>query len=140
MADFLSRSKQPHLGQGIAFPLRLNVQGGLQLTSEGRNIDESIRIILKTRMGERVYRPDFGSRLSELVFAPMNVQTLLMIRLCVEEALEKWEPRIILDSVETEPDPLRGRVSIVIRYHPKGSHDIFSLVYPFYLTPAEEMP
>ncbi|NET08769.1 MAG: GPW/gp25 family protein [Merismopedia sp. SIO2A8] len=125
-----------YLGQGIAFPMRLSVQGNLQLTAAGQNIDEAIRLILKTRIGERVYRPDFGCRLSDLVFAPMNSQTLLMIRLCVEEALKKWEPRIILDAVETEPDPHRGLVTIVIRYHPKNSHDRRSLVYPFYLIPS----
>ncbi|NEQ95254.1 MAG: GPW/gp25 family protein [Cyanothece sp. SIO2G6] len=135
MAEPLSNAGTEHgpLGQGVGFPVRLSVQGNFQLTAGGHNLDESVRIILKTRVGERVYRPDFGCRLSDLVFAPMNGQTLLMIRLCVQEALEKWEPRIVLDEVATEPDPLRGLVNIVIRYHPKGSHDIRSLVYPFYL-------
>jgi phage baseplate assembly protein W len=70
-----------------------------------------------------VYRPEFGSRLSELTFAPMNTQTLLLIRLYVQEALEMWEPRIELDEVRADPDPLRGRVDVIIEYHPKDSHD-----------------
>ncbi|MBD1930795.1 MULTISPECIES: GPW/gp25 family protein [Cyanophyceae] len=122
-----------HLGTGWSFPLRVNVQGGLQLSSAERNIEESIRIILQTQIGERVYRPNFGSRLSEMVFAPMNTQTLLLLRLHVQEALEMWEPRIVLDVVRTEPDPIRGRVDIIIEYHAKGSYDRGSLVYPFYL-------
>lgn len=126
-----------HIGRGIGFPLKPNVQGSLQLSAEGQNLEESIHLILRTSLGERVYRPDFGSRLSELVFAPLNTHTLLLLRLYVEEALEAWEPRIELDEVLTDPDPVRGRVDVTIRYHPKESHDLRSLVYPFYLVPAD---
>jgi|SRR6478672_9342004 phage baseplate assembly protein W len=134
-----TNNQQPgYLGTGVAFPLRLTVQGGMQLSSAERNIEESIGIILRTDLGERVYRPNFGSRLSELVFAPMNTQTLLLLRLYVQEALEMWEPRIVLDTVRTDPDPVRGLVKILIEYHPKNSHDSRSLVYPFYLNTPEK--
>lgn len=126
---------QSHMGTGWSFPLRLNLQSSLQLSSTIRNIEESIGIILGTRLGERVYRPNFGSRLSELVFAPMNLQTLLQIRLYIQEAIERWEPRIILDGVYTEPDPIEGKIKITITYHPKETHDYRSMVYPFYLLP-----
>lgn len=125
-----------HLGQGLAFPIQTTMQGGLQLSATERNIEDCIHIILSTSVGERIYRPTFGSRLSELVFAPMNTSTLLRIRLYVEEALKLWEPRIVVDAVTTQPDPLRGRVDIEIRYHPKDSHDSRSMVYPFYLVPT----
>lgn len=127
-----------YLGRGLSFPLRINVQGSLQLSSAERNLEESIQIILRTQLGERVYRPDFGCRLSELVFAPMTTETLLLIRLHVKEALEMWEPRIILDAVRTDPDPIRGCVDIIIEYHPKDSYDSRSLVFPFYLLPQAE--
>lgn len=138
MPDRIDQNKDAYLGQGIAFPLKVNVQGSVQLSATTRNIEESILLILRTNLGERVYRPNFGSRLSELVFAPMNIQTLLLIRLYVEEALEMWEPRIVLDAVSTDPDPVRGQVNITIEYHPKDSHDTRSLVYPFYLLPQAE--
>lgn len=125
--------QKAHLGTGWAFPLRVNVQGNIQLSSAERNIEESIWLILRADLGERVYRPNFGSRLSELAFAPMNTQTLLLARLYVQEALEMWEPRIVVDAVRADPDPVRGRVDIIIDYHPKDSHDSRSLVYPFYL-------
>ncbi len=125
------------IGSGFALPIAVTVQGGIQLSSAERNIEESITIILRTGLGERVYRPDFGSRLSELVFEPLNVQTLLLIRMYVEEAIETWEPRIDLIEVRTDPDPIRGKVNIEIIYQPKDSPDSRSLVYPFYLQLAE---
>ena len=127
-----------YVGAGLAFPIRTNVQGSLQLSSDTPNLEESIRIILGTKLGERVYRPNFGCRLSEMVFEPMNTQTLLMVRLHVQEALEIWEPRIDLIEVITEPDPTTGRVDINIVYQPRNSYDSRSMVYPFYLIPPED--
>jgi uncharacterized protein len=123
------------IGQSIAYPLQINLQGQLQISQQRQNLEESIRIILQTDLGERVYRPDFGSRLSELLFAPMNTQTLLLMRVYVQEALEKWEPRIVIDGIFTEPDPIKGCVEITIEYHAKDYPEQRSLVYPFYLSP-----
>ena len=136
--EAVNGQQQKYLGRGWAFPLQLNVQGGIQLRSEAQKVRESIWLILRTELGERVYRPDFGSRLSELMFAPMNTDTLLQIRLYVREALEKWEPRILLDRVITDADPVRGRVDIIITYRLKNYQDIHNFVYPFYLLTEEE--
>jgi uncharacterized protein len=125
-----------YLGKGLGFPIKTNVRGGLQISVAERSVEESIQIILRTTPGERVYRPDFGSRLGELVFAPLNLQTLLLIQLSVREALEQWEPRILLEEVETDPDPVKGRVEITIIYRLISQPDLRSLVYPFYLLPA----
>jgi len=130
--------QEDYIGAGFGFPLQVNVQGGIQLSTGTPNLEESIVIILRTDLGERVYRPNFGSRLSELVFEPMNVQTLMLIRLYVEQALDMWEPRIILKEVIADPDPIRGRVDIEIIYQPKNSLDTRSLVYPFYLALEEK--
>ncbi|MBW4613763.1 MAG: GPW/gp25 family protein [Desmonostoc vinosum HA7617-LM4] len=130
--------QQAYLGKGLAYPLRLSLQGGIQLSSEEKKVRESIWIILRTSVGERVYRPNFGSRLSELAFAPLNSETLLLIRFYVTEALEVWEPRITLEEVIIDPDPIRGRVDINIIYRLKDYPDTYSLVYPFYLLAPEE--
>jgi phage baseplate assembly protein W len=136
--NYYYQPQENYIGAGLGFPLQVNVQGGIQLSTGTPNIEESIVIILRTDLGERVYRPNFGSRLSELVFEPMNVQTLMLIRLYVEQALEMWEPRIILKEVRADPDPIRGRVDIEIVYQPKNSLDTRSLVYPFYLALEEK--
>ncbi len=125
---------QEYLGTGWSFPLKTNLQGGVSLSTADQKVREAILIILRTELGERRYRPDFGCRLSELTFAPMNTKTLFLMRLYVEEALQTWEPRIDLDEVVSEPDPILGRVLIKINYRLKNSYEPRSLVYPFYLT------
>ncbi|MBT9314528.1 GPW/gp25 family protein [Leptothoe spongobia] len=124
------------LGEGWGFPVRVTVQGGFQQSQDYRNLDESIVIILGTRLGERVYRPDFGSRLHELVFAPLNDDTLLLAQIYAREALQQWEPRITIESVTATPLPDAASLSITVHYRVRTTHHRRSLVYPFYLTPS----
>jgi len=132
-----SDSQDRLIGAGFAFPTDVNIQGSIQLSANTPNLEESIRVILGTKLGERVYRPNFGSRLSELAFEPINSHTMTLIRLYVEEAIEQWEPRVTLHQVITEPDvqdgPRNGVVHIHILYFPKDKVDSRSMVYPFYI-------
>jgi phage baseplate assembly protein W len=126
------------VGRGWAFPLKTDSQGGISLTSERNEIQQSIIIILSTELGQRVMRPTFGSRLHELVFAPNNNHTAALARRYVEEALGMWEPRINNLSIDVKPDPNEtSRLLIEINYQVKSTKDRRSLVYPFYLIPEE---
>jgi hypothetical protein len=48
------------LGNGLSFPLRTDARGQIALVTGSEDIEQSIRIILSTRQGERVMRPTFG--------------------------------------------------------------------------------
>lgn len=138
MQNIPNNRNRDYLGTGLSFPFKVSQQGLIQLSSSELNIEESIRIILRTEPGERVYRPDFGCRLSELTFSPLNTQTMMTIRLYVQEALQRWEPRIDKIQVTVDPDPVRGRVDITVNYQIKNTYDSKSLVYPFYLSAHQE--
>jgi phage baseplate assembly protein W len=132
-----SKLRRSFVGQGVSFPLQVTRQGSLALSAEDLNIRESMVIILMTDLGERVYRPNFGCRLSELAFAPMNRETLTLMRIWVQEALEQWEPRIIVRQVLTLPRQEEGRVDLMIQYEIRATHDRRSMVFPFYLKSEE---
>ena len=122
------------LGQGLAFPLQVNPQGGIALASGERDIEQAIRIILGTAPGERVMRPEFGCRIHELIFAPQDAATQSLVVYYVEEALLQWEPRIDVQEVDVHPDPARdGALLVEIRYRVKDTHDERSIVYPFFI-------
>ncbi|WP_233253940.1 GPW/gp25 family protein [Limnohabitans sp. MMS-10A-192] len=63
------------------------------------HLRQSIRDILTTPIGSRVMRRDYGSRLFELIDAPINRSTLLEIYAATAEAIAKWEPRFRLQKV-----------------------------------------
>ena len=62
--------------------------------SERDHILQSIEMILTTRIGTRVMRRDFGSRVPELVDQPLNPETITAIYAAANEAIATWEPRV----------------------------------------------
>lgn len=126
------------IGSGWAFPPQIDPQGGLALTDDRSELQQSILVILSTSPGQRVMRPTFGCRLQDLVFSPNNTHTMAQIKRYVEEALGMWEPRINVIRVDAQPDAQdASRLLIDIEYEVKSTRDRRSLVYPFYLIPGE---
>jgi len=127
------------IGSGWQFPLRITGRGGIAMTGDEDEIAQAIELILSTPVGARLMRPEFGSRLHELVFAPINAATRSLARHYVEEALSYWEPRIDLLDITADPDPGDPAcLLIVLRFRVKSSHDERALVFPFYSIPDED--
>lgn len=124
------------IGAGWAFPVRTDSTGSIALVRGEREIVESIRLILGTSPGERPARPDFGCAIHELVFAPADASTAGQIAYQVRVALERWEPRIVLDDVLVDfSDAANGTLYIDIRYRLRTDNDPRNLVFPFYVIP-----
>ncbi|MCB0253130.1 MAG: GPW/gp25 family protein [Anaerolineae bacterium] len=104
-------------GRGIGFPPRVGPNGQMQWSAGELNVRESICIILRTRPGERLMRPDFGCGLDRYLFEPNSVSTLRLIQEEVKTALARWEPRITLEDVVVATNPEDPRaVDITIIY------------------------
>lgn len=127
------------VGSGWAFPVHVDRTGGIALTRDSREIEESIRLILATAPGERPMRPDFGCGVHDFVFAPADAATAGDIAHVVRLALERWEPRIDLAAVDVRPDATEdGLLLIAIGYTIRGTNDPRNLVFPFYVIPRHE--
>lgn len=62
------------LGTGWSFPPEFNRHSGnVKMVSEEQDIEESLRILLSTRLGERVMIPRFGCDLTDLLFESINL-------------------------------------------------------------------
>jgi len=126
------------IGNGWAFPAGINRNGSVRLVTGTEEVDAAIRMILSTVPGERVMRPDFGCSMWEQLFAPLTATTLGLIEQAVREALERWEPRIELESVDAVGEQSTGTVHITVAYRVKSTNDVRNLVFPFYTIPTEE--
>jgi uncharacterized protein len=73
-----------------------------QYLSGSAHLRQSITDILSTRIGTRVMRRDYGSRLPELLDAPTNAGLLVEIYAATAEALGDWEPRLKVDRVTVD--------------------------------------
>ena len=80
-----------------------------------------VRDILTTRIGERVMRREYGSRLPELVDQPVNRGWLVEAYAAVAEALDRWEPELRLIRTQVESvDQGCVTLSLVCEYLPEG--------------------
>ena len=61
-------------------------------------------MVLLTAPGERLMRPQFGCRIWDLMFEPVNANLLGLISQAVRDALAQWEPRIEVEDVTPEQD------------------------------------
>lgn len=126
------------MGQGWAFPLQIGPRGGIALARGDHDIQQAIRIILETIPGERVMRPEFGCRIHELTFAPHDAATEGLAIYYVQQALERWEPRIELRDVSiSSSSEQEGAMMIEVKYVIKDTYDERSIVYPFFLNGEE---
>ena len=128
------------IGSGWAFPAAISRTGSVRLVSGVDEVDAAIRMILSTVPGERVMRPDFGCAMWELLFAPLTAGTLGLVEQAVREALQRWEPRIAVESVLATADQATGTISIAVGYRIRSTNDVRNLVFPFYTIPTEEPP
>jgi phage baseplate assembly protein W len=117
------------LDTGWAFPVGIS-DGDVETVTGETDIREAIRMILGTAKGERVMRPAFGCGIHDHVFASVTPPTLRTIERDVREALQRWEPRIEVDSVAAERADDPGRVDVTITYRVPALDRDSSLVYP----------
>lgn len=123
------------LGTGFKFPFSVGPSGGVQLSRYELNIEEAVRVIIGTALGERQMRPNFGCRIHDFVFAPNNTSTQTLVAYHVEEALAKWEFRIRGIEVNAMPDPdSPERILVDVKYEIRATNSVHNLVFPFYLT------
>src|SRR6266516_1429085 len=99
-------------GRGIGFPPRIGSDGRLAWSEGEANVRESIRIILMTELNERVRLPGFGGSLGLYLFEQNTVTTRHLISDRIIKALEQWEPRIFVQSVDVDQDPSDEQAAI----------------------------
>lgn len=126
------------VGRGMRFPLAIDPSGSLAFADAGESTDSAIRVVLSTAPGERVMRPAFGCRIWDLLFEPVNANTLGLMAEAVREALAQWEPRAEVEDVTVSPDDVEpALVRIHVTYKMRATNDRRNLVYPFYVIPRE---
>ena len=99
----------------IDFPFHTDNRGRTGSTSTDDHVRDLIEQVLFTTPGERVNRPDFGSGLLQLVFAPASPEMAATTQFLVQGALQQWLGEVIVvEGVEVEAED--GRVEVSVQY------------------------
>jgi phage baseplate assembly protein W len=118
-------------GAGAGRGMTLTPHGQLSLVSGDAEVRQALMMLLSTRPGERVMRPDYGCPLDRLAFAPLDATTEGLAIHYVRTAIERWEPRATLEMVDAvrgdDPGTLVVTVTYTVRATARADTVVFAL-------------
>ncbi len=102
----------------IDFPFHFDNSGRTATANDDDHIRDMIEQLLFTNPGERVNRPDFGSGLLQMVFAPNSPELAATLQFTMKAALQQWLGDLIevqALEVSSEDSSLRVVLQYVVR-------------------------
>lgn len=129
------------IGRGWSFPPQFNLSSKTVAMTEGvEDIHNSLSILFSTIVGERVMDMRYGCNLDEWVFENLNLSTITLIKVRIEQAILFYEARIqpLHININTE-DVLEGRLLIEVEYILRATNSRYNFVYPFWLEEGTEL-
>ena len=103
---------------GLEFPLDHNLTGFFrQSKTIPQQVKSNIKNLLLTSKGERVFQPDFGCDLRDLLFEQINSETLDGVDNSIRVALGTWLPYVNINDlilVQDESNP--NEITISLEY------------------------
>jgi phage baseplate assembly protein W len=102
----------------IAYPFHIDGRGRTGTATRDAHIRQLIEQLLFTAPGERVNRPDFGTGLMQLIFAPNSPELATATEFTIQSALQQWLGELIhveAVRVESEESTLRITVQYIVR-------------------------
>ena len=133
MADDVA--DQDFLGTGWTFPPTFDRHSAsVLMSSDVRNIRQSLWVLFSTSLGERIMLATYGTNLRSKVFDSLTETLANDIKSMIVKAILDWEPRIdVIQIMVQEIAPLEGRLAISIDFTVRRTNVRSNLVYPFYL-------
>lgn len=124
--------QHPQVGTGWAFPIRWRADGTVDTSTDEARVVQSMTLILRTRIGERAMRPRLGASADRFVFASRTDEALHQLEFAVDQALLRWEPRVLVDDVSAVAGD-DNRIDVSITYRIDAHRRPSNLVMPFYV-------
>src|SRR5438132_8815118 len=112
----------------VDYPFRFDARGRTAATDDDDHIRDMIEQLLFTNPGERVNRPDFGSGLLDLVFAPNSPELAAALQFSMQAAVQQWLGDLIQVeglTVQSDDGTLRVGLQYVIKQTGAGRSDVF---------------
>src|SRR5215212_2699329 len=113
-----ARSDQGRRIMNIDFPFAFDARGRTAECDDAAHVRDMLEQLLFTNAGERVNRPDFGSGLLQLVFAPNSVELAATVQFTTQALLQQYLGDLITVraiEVRTEDSTLIVELSYSVR-------------------------
>jgi len=104
----------------LAYPYQFSPLGRTAEAADARHVRDLIEQVLFTIPGERVMRPDFGSGVAQLVFAPNSAELASATQMLIQGSLQQWLGEVIVvQGVRVEAND--AVLSITVQYSIRGN-------------------
>ncbi|MEU0519431.1 GPW/gp25 family protein [Streptosporangium sp. NPDC006007] len=99
----------------LDFPFHIDAHGGSATTTDEDHVRDMVEQLLFTIPGERVNRPDFGTGVLRLVFAPNGAELAGAVEYTLQAALQQWLPDDLrIERVDVQAD--EGMLLVSVAY------------------------
>lgn len=105
----------------ISFPFRIDEFGNVATTTDDKKIAaDRVRAVVGTAIGERVFRPDFGTTIPSRVFDSVEIVEEL-IRTDIGRAFSKYLTTLTLSDIVINYDDRENIINVEVFYQlPNG--------------------
>ncbi len=112
----------------IDYAFHFDALGRTAATTDDDHIRDMIEQLLFTNPGERVNRPDFGSGLLQMVFAPNSPELAAALQFTMQAALQRWLGDVITVQdliVTSEDSTLQVQLKYIVQQTGQPRTDTF---------------
>ncbi len=107
----------------IDFPFHFDSRGRTAATDDDDHIRDMIEQFLFTNAGERVNRPDLGSGLLQLIFAPNSPELASTLQFTIQAGLQQWLGDVI-EVRELEVTSEEATIRVELKYLLRRTQEI----------------
>ena len=105
----------------LSMSFKFNPLSGDLITLKNENaIARAVRNIVSTTPGEKLFDPDFGSSVGEILFENVDDITAVSIQDEIKSCLKNYEPRVDLTDVVVDPNFDENQFDVKITYRIVG--------------------
>jgi phage baseplate assembly protein W len=122
---------QPEFYSDLDYTPSINNLGDISKVVNAESVKQSIRTIVLTSKGSRIFEPDFGCGIEGYLFQPFDNETAQLIGNEIERAITNYETRVIIQGLTVKTIEASQTYEISISYLIKDVQEADSFVVKF---------
>ena len=95
--------------------------GNIATKINNEAIKQSLKMLLSTGQGTRLFLPDYGCRVKGFLFEPFDDSTAKRLGIEIEESIRNYEPRVTVINVIVEMDWATTTYNVQILYRVRNT-------------------
>lgn len=117
----------------LAFPFGIAPTGRTAVVEEGSDahVKQMLELLIMTAIGERPMRPDFGSPVRQMIFAPGDGAAGFALQATLQATISQWMGHLVdVADLSVDFDGANGRLEIQVTYRVRATLSVDRLEIP----------